>query len=157
MVIHFFTFGPPKIELNICTCHPHFILILKLYVTKLTNNMCWPTTFTRRCKIQKCVLKLSDITVEFHCFCVSLHRDGAVFECKMCSVQVTCNEQLQSHLNGAKHKGKLRSLEKAADTNRGRWGVRGRGRGRGRGGNGEGRVLFDLIFIFRYLYFFQYL
>lgn len=60
--------------------------------------------------------------------------DGAVFECKMCSVQVTCNEQLQSHLNGAKHKGKLRSLEKAADTNRGKWGVRGRGRGRGRGG-----------------------
>lgn len=60
--------------------------------------------------------------------------DGAVFECKMCSVQVTCNEQLQSHLNGAKHKGKLRSLERAADTNRGRWGVRGRGRGRGRGG-----------------------
>lgn len=66
----------------------------------------------------------------------------------MCSVQVTCNEQLQSHLNGAKHKGKLRSLEKAADTNRGRWGVRGRGRGRGRGGNGEGMVLFDLIFNF---------
>ncbi|XP_056016836.1 uncharacterized protein LOC125681162 isoform X2 [Ostrea edulis] len=61
--------------------------------------------------------------------------DGAVFECKMCSVQVTCNEQLQSHLNGAKHKGKLRSLERAADSNRGRWGGRGRGRGRGRAGH----------------------
>lgn len=74
----------------------------------------------------------------------------------MCSVQVTCNEQLQSHLNGAKHKGKLRSLEKAADTNRGKWGVRGRGRGRGRGGNGEGRVLFDLIFNIICFDFFQF-
>lgn len=121
----------------------------------LTNNNFWPATFTR-CRIQNYVLKLSDISVEFHCFCVSLHRDGAVFECKMCSVQVTCNEQLQSHLNGAKHKGKLRSLEKAADTNRGKWGVRGRGRGRGRGGNGEGRVLFDLIFNIICFDFFQF-
>ncbi|XP_060062468.1 zinc finger matrin-type protein 3-like [Ylistrum balloti] len=61
--------------------------------------------------------------------------DGTVFECKLCSVHVTCQEQLNAHLDGAKHKSKLKSQERG-DWASGRAGFGHRGRGRGVGFNG---------------------
>ncbi|XP_033763904.1 zinc finger matrin-type protein 3-like [Pecten maximus] len=62
--------------------------------------------------------------------------DGTVFECKLCSVHVTCQEQLNAHLDGAKHKSKLKSQERG-DWSNGPAGQGYRGRGKGIGFNGR--------------------
>ncbi|XP_067658314.1 uncharacterized protein DDB_G0283357-like [Haliotis asinina] len=60
--------------------------------------------------------------------------EGTQFECVMCSVHVTSQDQLNMHLNGAKHKHKLRLQQRTGGASRGRWSAgdwSGGGRGRG--------------------------
>lgn len=64
---------------------------------------------------------------------VCVHRGGSnVFECTMCDVMVTSEDQLNTHLRGIKHQNKMKQAS-GENLNR-----RGRGRGLGalRGGRG---------------------
>ena len=60
---------------------------------------------------------------------------SVAFCCDLCSVNVTCQEQLDAHLNGARHKNKLKQKERVDSGQPPFENSRGRGRWRGRGGN----------------------
>lgn len=73
--------------------------------------------------------------------CVCVHRGGSnVFECTMCDVMVTSEDQLNTHLRGIKHQNKMKQASGENLNLRG-WGrglcaIRG-GRGWEPGGRGE--------------------
>ncbi|XP_064598802.1 zinc finger matrin-type protein 3-like [Liolophura sinensis] len=71
--------------------------------------------------------------------------EGSKFTCFVCNVHVTSQGQLTSHLNGSRHKTKLRIQQRGAQSLRGRWSNNKQEArcftGGGGGGAGEGNSL----------------